>query len=240
MKNVLITGASSGIGAALVRAYSANGWQVTACGRDTSRLQALADETGCSLVEFDVADRAACVDKLTELSTTWDLVVLNAGTCEYVDDVKRFDARLFERVMQVNVLGTANCLEALLPKMQSGSRVAIVGSMATYLPFERASAYGGSKAALAYMAGSLATDLAPHGVGVSLVSPGFVETPLTDKNDFNMPMIITAEQAALTIKQGLDKGKHHVCAPWLFCAILRVLGRLPAAWRVGLAKRMAK
>ncbi|MEM9603091.1 MAG: SDR family NAD(P)-dependent oxidoreductase [Pseudomonadota bacterium] len=239
MKQVLVTGASSGIGAALVREYTVNGWQVTACGRDRSRLDALAEETGCAVLEFDVADREACVAALGGVDTPWDLVVLNAGTCEYIDDARQFDAALVERVMRVNVLGTANCLQGVLPGLQRGSRIAIVGSMATYLPFSRASAYGGSKAALAYMAGSLDADLAADGIHVSLVSPGFVETPLTDKNTFKMPMIISAEQAAASIRDGLDRGRAHVCAPWLFCMMLRVLGRLPTGWRVALARKMA-
>lgn len=239
MKQVLVTGASSGIGAALVREYSAAGWGVTACGRDAGRLQDLASETGCTCLEFDVADREACIDRIRSVEAPFDLVILNAGTCEYIDDAKQFDAALVERVMRINVCGTANCLQAVLPGMQAGSRVAIVGSMASYIPFTRASAYGGSKAALAYLAGSLAADLAPESISVSLVSPGFVETPLTDKNNFEMPMIITAEKAASSIKRGLDKGRAHVSTPWLFCMILRLLGRLPLGWRIKLAQRMA-
>ena len=240
MKQVLITGASSGIGTALVHEYAAAGWQVTACGRNAERLQSVRDATGCAVLEFDVADRESTLAALQGVETPWDLVILNAGTCEYIDDVRAFDAAQFERVMHINTVGTANCLQAILPGLQSGSRVAIVGSTASYLPFSRASAYGGSKAAIAYLAGSLAVDLKPHGVGVSLVSPGFVKTPLTDLNDFNMPMMITAEQAAEAMRRGLEKGKSHVCMPWVFCAFLRVLGRLPFAWRVAVARKMAK
>lgn len=239
MKHVLITGASSGIGTALVHEYVGAGWQVTACGRDAERLSALQSETGCATLAFDVADRESTLAALNGGLPPWDLVILNAGTCEYIDDVRAFDAALFERVMHINTVGTANCLQAVLPDLTSGSRLAIVGSTASYLPFSRAAAYGGSKAAIAYLAGSLAVDLAPHGIGVSLVSPGFVKTPLTDLNDFKMPMMITPEEAAVSIRTGLDKGKSHVCMPWLFCAFLRVLGRLPHGWRVAVARKMA-
>ncbi len=240
MNRVLITGASSGIGTALVREYSAAGWAVTACGRDASRLQAVATDTGCDTLAFDIADRQSTCDALAGLDPHWDLVILNAGTCEYIEDPRAFDAELFERVMHTNTVGPANCLQALLPHLKAGSRIALVGSSASYLPFTRAAAYGGSKAAVAYLAGSLAADLAPHGIGVSLVSPGFIKTPLTDQNDFNMPMMISAEQAALSIRRGLDKGQSHVCMPWLFCAFLRVLGRLPFAARVAIARKMAR
>ncbi|HAC33163.1 MAG TPA: short-chain dehydrogenase, partial [Gammaproteobacteria bacterium] len=143
MSCVLITGASSGIGLQLAIDYAASGWQVIACGRDQDKLRrSLQDSKISAFRSFDTADPQACATALAVDAEQVDLAILNAGTCEYMDDVRQFDAAMFARVISTNVLGTANCLAPLLRGMAHGSRIAIVSSSVTFLPLTRAEAYG--------------------------------------------------------------------------------------------------
>ncbi|WON78066.1 SDR family NAD(P)-dependent oxidoreductase [Serratia sp. UGAL515B_01] len=238
MQRVLITGASSGIGQQLALDYAAQGWQVIACGRNETRLAALRDQNSAiTPLSFDVTDLATTRAALAPY--TAELVILCAGTCEYLNDGV-VDAELVARVLSTNFIGPINCLDALLPQLKAGARVALVGSTASLVPLPRAEAYGASKAALAYFARSLAVDLAKREIGISLVLPGFVATPLTDRNDFAMPMIITTEQASTYIRQGLAKGRAEIAFPPVFAALLRMTAILPQALQRWLAKRMVR
>jgi NAD(P)-dependent dehydrogenase (short-subunit alcohol dehydrogenase family) len=165
-------------------------------------------------------------------------VILNAGTCEYIDDVRHFDTELFARVMQTNVQGTVNCLAPVLRHMGPGSRLAIISSSVTFLPLTRAEAYGASKAALDYLARALAVDLVPDGIGVSLVRPGFVDTPLTRRNDFPMPGLIDVDRASQAIRRGLDRGRAEITFPFVFISVMRMLSWLPGGLWQRIAARM--
>ncbi len=194
MMTVLITGASSGIGAGLAKSFAADGHLVIACGRDASRLAALQQlSPNISVRLFDMTDRDACRQALTGCFCRPDHS-LRAGTCEYLDH-GQVDAALVERVMATNFLGPVNCLAALQTQLEAGDRVVLVSSMAHWLPFPRAEAYGASKAALIWFANSLRLDWEPKGVAVTVVSPGFVDTPLTRKNDFAMPGRVSVDRA---------------------------------------------
>lgn len=239
MSRVLITGASSGIGLQLARDYCEDGWEVIACGRDPEKMNQVLGDLPVIFCFFDTTDREQTREVLSEIQAP-DLVILNAGSCEYIDDAKAFDAELFERVFNINVLGTVNCLSALLPRLQRGSRVAIVSSSVTFLPLTRAEAYGASKAALDYLARTLAVDLDESGVDVSLVRPGFVDTPLTQRNDFPMPGRVKVDEASRAIRHGLEKGKAEISFPFVFIGVMRLLAMLPnALWRI-IATRMAR
>ena len=169
-----------------------------------------------------------------------DLVILNAGNCEYIDDARRFDAELFARVVNANLIGTANCLSSMIPRVKRGGRIAVVSSSVTFLPLTRAEAYGASKAGLDYLTRTLAIDLAPHHIAVSLIRPGFVDTPLTRKNDFPMPGRVSPEQASAAIRKGLAKGKSEICFPFGFITILRLLSWLPHRLWILLARRTVR
>ncbi len=238
MKTMLITGASSGIGRATAIAAAQEGWRVIACGRNEERLAALVEEA--STIEtraFDLSDPAACATALGDLAP--DVSILNAGSCEYVD-VDAWDTALFRRVFEANFFSVTHCLEQLLPRLQRGSQVLFVDSLARLLPFTRSEAYGASKAALYYLAKTLEVDLKDRGIVVQTVSPGFVRTPLTDRNDFAMPMRVEPEDAARAILRSVHRRRATGYFPALFAAILRGLGALPSAWQVSLCRRMAR
>ena len=230
-KTVLITGASSGIGLQLAKDYLQSGWQVLACGRNS---QGLAGLSGALPLVFDASNyddtvkagqKAAAYLESANLSL--DLVILNAGTCEYIDNPQAFDSQLFERVMRTNVIGLGYCLEAFLPLMRRGSRLALMSSSATYLPLPRAEAYGASKAAVSYLAACLNVDLMTQGIGVSVICPGFVKTPLTDVNRFPMPMRVDVNYASRAIRTGLARGKSEIHFPRVFTYFLKLLSLLP-------------
>jgi len=231
MSAVLITGATSGIGHQLAIDYASLGWYVIACGRNQKVLASLKqrfpDIVTCC---FDITDRAQTVDTLRSLTRIPELWILNAGNCEYIDNGK-MNSQLVERVFQTNVLGLVNVIEAIEPYLVSTHRVAVVSSIASELALPRAEAYGASKAAVGYIARALRLDWRERGVEVSTIFPGFVDTPLTAKNTFSMPMLISVEQASKAIQKGLGKGLANIYFPKRFTWILRILGALPYSWQ---------
>ncbi len=232
MRHILITGATSGIGLALTKLALANEYRVSACGRNTAVLEEL-KHTNLDILRFDVSDQQQTSDALKNLQP--DVVVLNAGTCKYVD-VENFSTAVFKANFEVNVFGAIHVLEALLPTLKSDSQLVFVDSLARLFPFNRASAYGASKAALNYIANSLRVDL-PNLI-VQTVSPGFVKTPLTDQNTFSMPMLVTAESAASSILKGIESKKTHIQFPFLFTLFIRLLGSMPMSWQTRIGRKM--
>ena len=235
LKTILITGATSGIGEALALYAASQGYQVIACGRNTTKLEKLSEIDNITTLQFDVSVQEECVKALSNVSA--DIFVMNAGTCEYVD-IDNFDPTLFQRVIQANFMGVVNCIAGILPNAKSGNQIVLVDSLARLLPFTRTQAYGASKAALYYFGKSLEVDLAPKKVMVQTVSPGFVETPLTDKNDFEMPMKISAEKAVQALLKGIEKRRKTIYFPYLFSLLMRVLSWLPMRSQVWLCKRI--
>lgn len=235
MKTLLITGATSGIGEALAKLAAANGYRVVACGRNTQKLQALEKDPNISALEFDVGDSQDTANALTGVNA--DIAVLNAGTCEYVD-VATFDPNMFHRVFKVNFFGIVHCISALLAQLKPGNQIVIIDSMARLLPFTRSQAYGASKAAVNYLTQSLHVDLKARGILVQAVSPGFVETPLTDKNDFAMPMKMSVDEAAIALLNAIERKQQSVYFPTVFGIILRTLSRLPSRTKLWLSSTL--
>ncbi|MBD1388518.1 SDR family NAD(P)-dependent oxidoreductase [Neiella sp. HB171785] len=240
---VLITGATSGIGYQLARDYLQAGVAVIAVGRNKEQLVDL-QQFGADAVCCDLADAKAwqaCVWQLEERYPSIDTVILNAGVCHYVDDGD-VDAEVLQQTLDVNVVAPVRVLQSLTPLLQRASKptVAMVSSASVYLPFVRAEFYGASKAALQYMGHVLHTSLKPKGIQLVTVILGFIDTPLTRKNDFEMPMLATVDGASAAIRQGIARGSSEVHFPRLFCGILRMLHKLPAPARIWLAGKMVK
>ncbi|BFT29769.1 SDR family NAD(P)-dependent oxidoreductase [Alteromonas sp. D210916BOD_24] len=225
MKTLLITGATSGIGKALAEHAANNGYHVIACGRNKDVLATMKAHPNITACQFDVTSLSETRTALA--SVEFDIAVLNAGTCEYVD-IENFEPEMFRRVFEPNFFGVVNCVDALLPALNAQKQLVIVDSMARLLPFTRSQAYGASKAALHYFTKSLEVDLHHKGVSVKTVSPGFVETPLTDKNDFEMPMKISSAEAAKVMLKNIERNTQSIFFPRVFGYVLRFLQILPA------------
>lgn len=237
-KAVLITGATSGIGKQLALDYAESGWQVIACGRNESVLEELRNQSSLiSTLRFDVTDYDETKRILSSLNVIPEIWVFNAGDCEYMNNGE-VDAKLMARIFNVNVIGVANCVEACQPCFQRGHRVVIVGSIASEVALPRAEAYGASKAAVSYFARALAIDLQKKGIKVVTVFPGFVETPLTDRNTFEMPMIISVKQASESIRSQLSSNKNNIYFPAGFTSILRFISLLPYSWQARLTRKL--
>jgi len=234
---ILITGATSGLGEALAKEASHQGHSVIACGRNQDKLNALAKLPGVKTLCFDLTDESSTMTALKNIEC--DIAVLNAGTCEYVD-IDQFEPKMFKRVFNINVFGTINAVAGLLPQLRKGNKLVFVDSQARLLPFTKSQAYGASKAAIHYACKSFEVDLANKGVLVQSISPGFVKTPLTDKNDFAMPMAISAEKAAKYMLKGVLSNKSSVYFPRRFGFIMRLFGLLPEYIQYKICERMRR
>jgi short-subunit dehydrogenase len=221
---ILITGASSGLGEALAKHAANSGHNVIACGRNQNKLDELSQMTNISTLQFDATDEIATKQALQDQKC--DIAVLNAGTCEYVD-IRDIEPAMFKRVFDINFFGAVNVLAGLFPNLTKGNKVVFVDSLARLLPFTRSQAYGASKAALHYATKSFEVDLKSRGIDVQSMSPGFVKTPLTSKNDFPMPMAITSEQAANYMLDGILSKRSSVYFPRRFSFFIRLLNFLP-------------
>jgi short-subunit dehydrogenase len=234
---ILITGATSGIGRQLALDYHRDNHQVWALGRNQKALDELSAE-GLQAVRIDLEDRDMARDWFTAM-TPIDLAILNAGSCEYVD-LPQFDSELVSRVMRTNVESMAVSIEGVLPLLRQGERphLVAVGSSAAYLPLSRAEAYGASKAAIEYMIRTLRIDLYREKIDVSLVCPGFVKTPLTDRNEFSMPFRLSVEEASDRIRRGIEKRRLEIHFPKRFTFILKALSLIPEALWIRISQRM--
>jgi len=237
MKKILITGATSGIGLALTQYYSSHKNLVYACGRNNmTQLESMANNV--IPLSFDIAQLQQVKQAAKEVDSL-DLLILNAGNCQYINDPRYFDSALFESVIKTNLISQAYLLECFLPLLNKGGQIAFMGSSVTYLPLSRAEAYGASKAGLDYLAMSLAVDLKSEDIHVSIIEPGFVKTPLTDKNDFAMPFLISSQQACNYIVKGLEKKKTRISFPKRMIYLMKLISLMPEQWWINLARRIA-
>lgn len=235
-----ITGASSGIGQAVAAEFLRQGWRVAGSARTVAGLP-----PGCLAVPVDVTDGPAVADALERLEAEHgpiDLAILNAGTHQPTSALA-LEPAVFRRLFDVNVMGTVNALAPVLGRMVARGRgqVAIVASVAGYSGLPQAAAYGATKAALINIAESLRIELAGSGVDLRLICPGFVRTPLTDRNEFPMPFRIEAEDAARRIYRGLVHGRRfELDFPRRFTWMLKLLRLLPYALYLPVVRRMTR
>lgn len=245
-QRVWLIGASSGIGYALAQALHARGAQVIVSARQHEALaDFVAQHPGSTAAPLDVTDAQAVAATAQQLLATGplDVVCYCAG---YYQPMRAdaLDLPVLLRHQAVNVVGALHALAAVVPGMlaqaQAGRHphLSLVASVAGWRGLPQSVAYGPTKAALINLAETLFLDLRPRGIGVSVVNPGFVATPLTAKNTFSMPALLTPAQAAQAIVRGWERGAFDVHFPRRFTLWLRLLRLLPYRLYFALVHRM--
>ncbi len=244
-QRIWVTGASSGIGASVATELARRGARVAITARRREALDAVAGGTENIRVEVgDVTDADAMARIVATLEADWgaiDLIVLNAGIYRPVTP-DTMTAEVYQEHFDVNVMGAVRCIIAALPGMRSrrAGRIAVTSSVTGYAGLPLASAYGATKAYLNSMCDSLRADLASSGVGVTLIAPGFVRTPLTDTNDFQMPGIIESDEAARIICDGLAAEKAEIGVPRKALIFMKALSMAPGPLRRAYVARIAR
>ncbi|WP_196139937.1 SDR family oxidoreductase [Aliikangiella sp. G2MR2-5] len=232
-KVVWITGASSGIGLSLAKKLQQEGAYIAVTSRSELDLQALYGLNENILVASgDVTSREEnqrIVEMIIETFGQLDCIILNAGNAEYIN-IQDFRSGPFERMMEVNFFSQTRAIEVALPYLRQSSSPYLVAmsSSVAWLGLPRGEAYSASKAATRNLCQGLRLELAKENIPVSWICPGFVRTPLTDKNDFPMPFRIEAEDAAEKIINGLVKQKAEIHFPKAFTLLMKLLAVLPA------------
>lgn len=235
-KTVLITGASSGIGRELARQLAEKENRLLLLARRENLLRELVESLNQSSFSHyyfpcDVGDEKAvagiCQRILTE-DIVPDVLIFNAGMSETFN-IRKIDAEKFQQIYRVNVFSVIYFLQYLLPPMleRNSGMIAAVGSLAGYRGMPRSAAYSSSKAALIALIDSLRIDLWSTKIKVSLISPGFVKTPMTEGNRHPMPFILSVEKAARIIIRGLEKEKSEIHFPKRLSLIAKIGKLLP-------------
>ena len=246
-KHVWIIGASSGIGEACAQALIKAGAKVALSSRRVERLNTLATlgNTEQSLVlPLDVTDDGQLKNGYQSILKEWggvDLLLFVSGV--YVPlRADNFDIDIAEQTIDANLLGPMRAVGLVLPEMLKvhAGHIAIVGSVAGYSGLPKALAYGPSKAAIINFCETLYYDLLPQGVSVHMISPGFVATEATAQNDFEMPALISAEEAAVEILSGIEKGEFDIHFPKRFSRFLKFLRILPYPMYFWIVRRFVK
>ncbi len=241
--NILITGATSGIGKKLALDYKMAGNNVIGIGRNSNELEFLR-QNDVIAIEADVTSTESlerAIFEVNQIVEQIDLLILNAGSCKYVD-IQSFSSATFKDVMSVNFFGMVNCIEYFLPLLRKSNSPHLVGisSIASYLPLPRAEAYGASKAAVNYLLEAIAIDLISENILVTVVNPGFVDTPLTRLNDFPMPFIINPDKASQLIIKGIAKRKTEISFPKRLTISIKIASLIPKTWWRKIAVRFKK
>lgn len=238
-KRVWLVGASSGIGAALAGELARRGARVALSARSVDKLRALGID-GALLLPCDATDTASLAAAHKRLLAAWsgvDLAIYLAG--DYVPmRAADFDLAVAEQIVSVNFNGAMRLAATVLPDLPVGGGIAFVASVAGYRGLPKALAYGPGKAALIHFAECLHLDLAPQGIGVWVVNPGFVATQLTARNDFAMPALLTPEEAALATVDGFRTGKFEIHYPKRFTRVMKLLALLPYGLYFPLVRRL--
>ena len=246
MKNIWITGASSGIGKALALRFAQEGWQVAASARRENLLNEISKlNKNISPFPLDVTDKEKCKEVFEEIKNKYqnlDICFFSTGTWDPKKE-RDIDIEQIESVMKINFFGTLNCIKAVEKyfKDKKSGHISIVSSVAGYRGLPNSTGYGASKAALINLAESLYFDFGRHNVRISLISPGFIKTPMTDKNEFKMPFLKTPEFAANKIYNGLVNGSSfEIAFPKELTLILKLLKILPNRLYLYLIKKITK
>lgn len=233
---VFLTGASSGIGEALARHYAARGAKLGLVARRADLLESLAASLpgGADTYAADVRDlgalQAAAADFVAKRGVP-DLVIANAGVSHGTLTEFAGDADVFRQILEVNVVGMVNTFQPFVAAMREAGRGTLAGvaSVAGYRGLPGAGAYSASKAAAIRYLESLRVELRGTGVRVATVCPGYIATPMTARNPYPMPFIITADDFARRFARALDAGRDYAVIPWQMGIVAKLLAALPNA-----------
>lgn len=242
-KRVWVIGASTGIGGETARLLLAKGARVALSARRQPELDAIAEGNPNAIVAtLDITDHASVLKARDTVFGQWqgvDLVLVVAGGYNEMR-AEEFDLAVANRLLDLNLRGVLNCLDAVLPTLlkQGNGGLGIVGSVAGYSGLPKALIYGPTKAAIINLCESLFLDLRPRGIAVYMINPGFVKTPLTAGNEFKMPALMLATDAAAALVKGLEKGAFHIHFPKRFTNWLRLARLLPYRWYFALIHKV--
>ena len=245
-KTIWITGGSTGIGKALAIKFASKGWNVAVSARRTELLNELSSSNENILgFPLDVTDKEKCKEVFKEIKNKFenvDICFFSTGTWDPKKE-KDIDVDQMEYVFKINFFGTVNCIKAVEQYFRDKKNgiITIVSSIAGYRGLPNSTGYGPSKSALNNLAESLYFDFKRYNIRVCLVSPGFIQTPMTDKNDFKMPFLKTPEYAADKIYDGLvNKNVFEIHFPKSLTLILKILSFLPSNIYFRLIGKMTK
>jgi len=235
--HVLITGASSGLGAGLARAYAKDAGYIGLLGRDFGRLQTVADEVRQAggrawMRRVDVTDTEAMKAAVVAFSAETqglDVVIANAGVGEGTG-ASRYDSHDVAEIVRTNVVGVTNTLLPAVPLLRKSRAGTLVGmaSLAGYGALPGSVAYSATKSFVITFMRGLQLELEEEGIHAMALCPGFIRTPLTDKNHFRMPFLLECDDACRRMKQAIDKKKREYAFPLVTAYGARILAALPA------------
>lgn len=241
-RRVWIVGASSGIGEALALKLRDQGATLALSARNEDALKRLASDIDLA-IPLDVTDANSVMRAKDRILQQWqdiDLVIYAAGTYAPMRSWE-IDLSRTREIIEVNLLGAFNLIAATIPQFvyRNSGAIALIASVAGYTGLPKALAYGPTKAAMINLAQVMYSELAPKGIGVYLINPGFVDTRLTKQNDFEMPGLITTQVAAESILTGISKGLFEIHFPKGFTRWMKLLKLLPNRPRFYLLKKIA-
>ena len=237
-RNILITGASSGLGAALAEVYAEEGAWLYLAGRNAARLEAVAQSAQAkgartTIKIIDVTDAPAMEAWLSSVDAVHplDLVIANAGISAGTGKGEESDAQC-AAIFATNVQGVLSTVHPVVSRMKTRGRgqIAIMSSLAGFRGLPGAPSYAASKAAVRVYGEALRGELASFGVKVNVICPGFVKTPMTEVNNFPMPFLMDAPKAARIMKAGLEKNRARIAFPWPMAALVWLIAALPPSW----------
>lgn len=244
-KTAWITGASSGIGKALALHMAENGWCIAASARSEDDLQALARDAAALKGDIiscpcDITDTASIGEALGTARAALgdiDVAILNAGTHKPIL-LKDFAAEDFRKLTDINLMGTVNCMEAILPDFtaRGSGKICVVSSVAGFRGLPTSAGYGMTKAGLINMAEALKPELDRAGVDIQVICPGFVKTPLTDKNSFDMPFLMEVDKAVSVMFKAINSDRFQVTFPWQMGLLMKTLRIVPASLAFAVTK----
>jgi short-subunit dehydrogenase len=246
-RRILLTGASSGIGAALALELGRRGAHVWLGARRTERLASVVDDVVAAggtayAVALDVSNATACARAVVELDEScggFDVVIANAGVGGRSTDLWKTEADDVHELVATNLTGALATIVPLLPRMRERGRGHVVGisSQAADIRQPQGAVYGATKAGLSYFLDSVAPELLAYGIDTTIVHPGFVKSEMTAKNQFPMPFLVETNDAARRIADAIDTRQRWLRFPWQIAVAITIASWIPGSVRAALSRR---